>query len=300
MGMARGRRVSDETIRLPDGRRLAYREYGAADGPVVVNCHGGLLTGRDVAPFDEPARAAGIRIVSPDRPGIGASPAAPGRTTADWAADVRALLDGLGVDRAAVLGWSMGGQYALACAALIPERVERAVVVAGALPIDDPETFAQLNKMDRRLTRLSERREAFARIEFSTLGTVARRAPRLWTRQMTKGLPRGEAEALRGLPDPGFASAAAAALHHGHGMVEEYRAWARPWGFRPEAVDRPTGVWQGDADTLIPRHWGERLAARIPGARLSMLPREGHYLALSHRAEILHDLVGDLPGIRQD
>jgi pimeloyl-ACP methyl ester carboxylesterase len=263
---------------------------------VIVNCHGGLLSGRDVAPLGEAARVLGLRIVSPDRPGIGASSPAPGRTTADWATDVRALLDGLGVERAAVLGWSMGGQYALACAALIPERVDRVVVVAGALPIDDDATFAELNKMDRRLTRLSERRAGLARAEFSALGTVARHAPRLWLRQMAKGSVPAEADALRALPDPGFASTAATALQHGRGMVEEYRAWARPWGFRAEDIDRPTVVWQGDADTLIPPRWGERLAERIPGSRLTMVANAGHYLALSRPADILRDLMGDLPG----
>jgi pimeloyl-ACP methyl ester carboxylesterase len=73
---------------------------------------------------------------------------------------VRALLDSLGTGRAAVLGWSMGGQYALACAALLPGRLSRTSVIAACLPLDDDATFGALNAMDRRFTRLERVRGA--------------------------------------------------------------------------------------------------------------------------------------------
>jgi pimeloyl-ACP methyl ester carboxylesterase len=251
------------------------------------------LCGRDAAVFADAAQRLGVRIVAPDRPGIGASTAAPGRDTAGWAADVRALLEQLGIDRASVLGWSMGGQYALACAAALPERIDRAVVVAGALPLDAPAVFAELNAMDRRLTRRSTRHPRLARLSFAALGAVVRRAPKLWRRRMEHDAVPAEAEALRALPDPGFAATAAVAFEHADGMVEEYRAWARPWGFAPEDVQTPTVVWQGDADTLVPPRWAGILAGRIPNAQLKLRPGEGHFLSLRHQDEILRDLLGD-------
>src|SRR5215475_7482801 len=102
------------TVGLRDGRTLAYREYGDAAGAVVVHCHGGLVCGLDAAPFHATAQELGLRIIAPDRPGLGESSAALGRATGDWAADVEDLLTALAVERASVLGWSMGGQYALA------------------------------------------------------------------------------------------------------------------------------------------------------------------------------------------
>ena len=124
------------SVAIGNGRVLVYREFGHPGGRPVIYCHGGFMSGLDIAPWDDDAVAAGVRIVAPARPGLEGSSVAPGRTTVDWADDVRALLDGLAIERAGVLGWSMGGQYALACAARLPDRVEQAVVVAGASALD--------------------------------------------------------------------------------------------------------------------------------------------------------------------
>jgi len=284
---------AEMVITLPDGRAFAFREYGDPGGAPVVNCHGGLLSGLDVAPFDAAARELGLRIVSPDRPGIGASAAKPGRTTADWADDVHALLDSLGIERTAVFGWSMGGQYALACGARLGGpggRVERVVVVAGCLPLDDDATFEHLNAMDRRLTRLSQHHPHVARDVFRSLGEVARHRPEAWAHMTTRGAVPEEGKALDALPDPGIASAAAHALEHGDGMVEEYVAWARPWGFTPEDVAAPTTIHQGTHDDLVPHAWADMLAARIPGSRLVSHEGAGHFLTYVDPAAVLQDL----------
>src|SRR3954452_5974680 len=136
--------MSEKIIALPRGRSIGYREYGDPNGRPVINCHGGLLCGLEVAPFDQPARDLGLRIIAPDRPGIGASDPSPGRTTGDWSSDVRDLLDALDIESTAIFGWSMGGQYALACAARLADRVTRTVCVAGAIPLDEA-TLAELN-----------------------------------------------------------------------------------------------------------------------------------------------------------
>ncbi len=284
--------MSGRSVDIGGGRRLGYREFGDPDGTPVVNCHGGLVCGLDVAPLHDAARAIGVRLISPDRPGLGASTPLPGRTTADWAADVRALLDQLAIERTSVLGWSMGGQYALACAALLPDRVARTVVVAGAIPLEDDTAFGELNAMDQRLTNLARNHGALARHSFTTLGRIARHAPRGWTRVMARDATDAEADALRSLSDPGLAAAAAGALAYGAGMVEEYRAWVRPWRFAPEAIVGSIRLWQGDADTLVPPKWAESLAQRIPSAKLHLFPGEGHFLTYRHQAEILGALAG--------
>jgi len=284
------RPVPDDAIipvPLPDGRTLALREYGDPDGRPVLSCHGGLLCGLDAAGYDDAARAAGLRILSPDRPGLGESSPAPDRVTGDWAADVAALLDHQGIARAAVLGWSMGGQYALACAARIPDRITSAVIVAGCLPLDDDATFAQLNALDRRLTRLSEHHPHVAHDVFAALGDVARHRPAAWGHLTERAVPADEVASLEALTDPGLARAAAAALAHGDGMVEEYRAWARPWGFTPEDVGGPVTVWQGDADALVPPAWGAELARRIPDAELVAVAGAGHFVGYARTADVL-------------
>ena len=229
----------------------------------------------------------GVRLVSPDRPGLLQSDPAPARNTANWADDVAALLDALGVDAAGVLGWSMGGQYALACAARLTDRVTHTVVIASALPLDDEKTFSQLNAMDRRLTRLSQHHPHVASATFRTLGEIARRTPDVWAHLTTRGAVPDEASALDALPDPAIAAAAAAALEGGAGMIEEYCAWARPWGFELEEVAGKVTIWQGDADELVPSAWAKELATRIPDARLELRAGEGHFLGYVHREQVL-------------
>jgi pimeloyl-ACP methyl ester carboxylesterase len=281
-----------QTIELGGGRALAYREYGDPEGLTIVNCHGGLLCGLDVAPFDGPARGLGLRLVSPDRPGLGRSGPAPGRTTADWPDDVAALLDALEIEQCALFGWSMGGQYALACAARLAPRVTRTTVIASCLPLDATEHFEQLNAMDRRLTRLAQHHPHVATDTFRALAEMARRAPKAWAHATMRGAVPEEASSVEGLPDPGIAAAAAVALEGGDGMTEEYRAWARPWGFAPEDVMGTVDVWHGDHDELVPPEWGAELARRMPEGRLHRVAGAGHFLGYTHTSEVLAGLAG--------
>jgi pimeloyl-ACP methyl ester carboxylesterase len=283
--------MEKRSLAIGSGRELAYREVGKSDGPAVVYCHGGFMSGLDIAPWADAASAAGVRIVAPARPGLDGSSSAAGRTTGDWADDVRALLDGLEIQRASVFGWSMGGQYALACAARLADRVMKAVVIAGAIPLTDDQALQDLNKMDRRLTKQAQDRPWAARLTLGAMAQMAKHAPKMWTKTLTKDLPDAEAKTVRGFSDSGLADAAAAGLSSTHGMVEEYLAWARPWGFDAADVTVPTMIVQGTADTLVPDHWGEVLAQQIPNATLSMHEGEGHFVGYSHQAEVLAALT---------
>ena len=117
-----------EQIALPDGRRLAFSELGDPAGVPVIHHHG--MPG---SRFDHQASPAfyarlGARVLTPDRPGYGLSDPHPGARLIDWAADVAALADTLGLARFGVTGLSGGGIFALACAACLPDRVTNAVV----------------------------------------------------------------------------------------------------------------------------------------------------------------------------
>src|SRR5262245_46760084 len=127
--------VVDRVVRLRDGRALGYAQYGSRDGVPILNAHGGFACRLDVAAADTVATAAGVRLISPDRPGVGLSDPKPGRTVLDWAHDVVELLDLIDVDRFAAMGWSMGGQYAAAVARALPHRVTRVAIIAGPLPL---------------------------------------------------------------------------------------------------------------------------------------------------------------------
>ena len=126
------------TIRLPDGRVLIAHDSGAGhSGPTVLWHTGSPQTGVLLPPVLTATAARGIRLVSYGRPGYGGSTVQPGRSVADAAADVAAIVDALGIGRFGTMGASGGGPHALACAALLPERVSGVVTLAGIAPFTD-------------------------------------------------------------------------------------------------------------------------------------------------------------------
>lgn len=275
----------DRVLRLRDGRSLGYAEYGVPDGYPIVNAHGGLACRFDVAAGDQVAADVGVRLISPDRPGIGLSSPQPGRATLDWARDVADLADSIGIERFSVMGWSMGGQYAAAVGHALCHRVNRVAIIAGALPLTEPGVFAQLPAMDRYLTRLSQRTPWLARQWFRAMRTAARTAPTLYGRIAARELGPADAAVISDEGFSAFAGMSREALRQLRGASEEYRAWIRPWGFAPEDLKVPVDIWAGKQDQLVHGDWPHHLAARIPQARLH-LREGGHFMAHLYYREI--------------
>lgn len=280
----------DRIVRLMDGRSVSYAQYGKPDGFPTVNAHGGLACRLDVAAADSVATAAGVRLISPDRPGVGRSDPQPGRTIDDWARDVAGLLDLIDVDRFAVMGWSMGGQYAAAVGHALPHRVTRVGIIAGALPLTEPGVFDELPTMDRVLTRAAQRTPWLAAQCFRTMRLAAGAAPTLYGRLAARELGPADGSVLREDGFAVFARMTREALRQPAGAVEEYRAWMRPWGFAPEELTVGVDVWAGTRDELINESWPRRLASRIPNATLNIRDG-GHFMAHLHYREIFDALM---------
>ncbi|UPA22173.1 alpha/beta hydrolase [Candidatus Peribacteria bacterium] len=111
-------------LRLPDNRMLEYAAYGDPHGKTVVYFHGFLGSCHQAALADTCGRDLGLRIIAPNRPGIGQSTPHVFPSMTDYAEDIRYLLDALDVERAAFIGVSSGGCFALACSYAMPERTQ--------------------------------------------------------------------------------------------------------------------------------------------------------------------------------
>src|SRR5919201_6415858 len=124
------------TITTPDGRTLAYVERGPKDGVPLVACHG--TPGSRYSRHPDPGiyDRHGVRAIIYDRPGYGRSDPQPRRSVADAAADVEAITDDFGFDRFAVVGGSGGAPHALACGALLGDRVIRVGALVTPAPSD--------------------------------------------------------------------------------------------------------------------------------------------------------------------
>ena len=286
-------RYGASLVHLADGRSLAYVEFGDPDGLAVLNCHGGLTSRLDVAGCDSAARAAGIRVISPDRPGVGLSDRQPGRSLLDWPGDAAHLLDELGVDRCSVFGWSAGGAYAVACAFALPGRVRSVGLVASTVP---PSAMTgDDNRMDRLFTRLSTRAPMIDRLVFRAMGGFARVSPVAFHKVSLVTLDRPSRAKVAGMSADEYSGAIATGLRNPAGVVDEYRILGSAWDFHPEQVAAPARIWQGDSDGFVPVAWSEWLAKHLPQADLVVCPGEGHFLALGRYREIFDWFVASSP-----
>src|SRR5690606_41993576 len=127
-------------LRLVCGRVLASCEFGGPSGARVVYFPGTPGSRLEPGLIDGDARAAGVRIISVDRPGIGCSSYQRGRTICHWPGDVVQLADALGYAGSSfgVIGFSGATPYATACARLIPHRLTHVAVVSGHGPLGAP------------------------------------------------------------------------------------------------------------------------------------------------------------------
>jgi pimeloyl-ACP methyl ester carboxylesterase len=256
----------------------------------VIEMHGNP-GGRLLLWDEDVLRASGVRWITVDRPGIGLSDALPGRGVTGWPRDVAELADAVGAGRFAVVGFSVGGAYAAACARELPGRVSAAALVSSIVPFDRPGSFEALGRSG--YWRLSRRAPRLSALGLRSQVAVARAVPGLAAKALAAGLSDADAELVRRRPEVvarGIAQVSDAIQPGARGLVEDLRIVMRPWGFRLEEIEVPTAVWQGDDDGSIPAAWAERLAAQIPGARLHARRGEGHLLMADRLGEIVSGL----------
>jgi pimeloyl-ACP methyl ester carboxylesterase len=242
--------------------------------------------------WDEPVlERAGVRWITVDRPGIGLSDQRPGRRVVDWALDVAELADALELERFAVVGFSVGGAHAAACARELGDRVTAAALVSSIVPLDRAGAFAELGRSG--YWRLSRRAPGLAALSLRLQTSLARALPGLAARAFARELSAADAKLVARRPElvaRGIAQVRDAMQPGAGGLVDDLRSVMRPWGFRLDEIEVPTFVWQGDDDGSIPAAWGERLAREIPGATLHARRGEGHLLM----ADRLEEIVGEL------
>jgi pimeloyl-ACP methyl ester carboxylesterase len=263
---------AERDVVLPGGRALHVYEAGAddPDAGVVFWHHGTPNTGAPPAPLIPAARARGLRWVSYDRPGYGGSSPHPGRDVAAAAADVAAIADALGVARFAVMGHSGGATHALACAALLGDRVTAAACGSGLAPraAEGLDWHAGMGA-----AAVAEHHAAEAgRAALAAHLAAADFDPELFT-------PADHA-ALAG-PWGWLATVAQQALAGGpDGQIDDGLAYVAPWGFDPAAVRVPVLILHGAEDRMVPAAHGAWLAARVPGAEWWRREGEGHVSVL--------------------
>jgi pimeloyl-ACP methyl ester carboxylesterase len=273
-----------ESVILPDGRTLGFEDYGDPTGFPVLSFHGGLSSRLDAAPAHDAAVAMGVRLLSPDRPGMGLSTFQPGRRLIDWPADVEHLARALGLSRFAVMGWSAGGPYAAVCAAKLPRRVTAAALLSSSVPLDLYGTTRGLTIEDRVLLVLAQHAPRLASTVMKVSIVNASNARLL--RAAMRAFPPADRTIITqwGPPDRALAFVREAMRQGTDGCVLDYKIFGDPWGFSLEEIGVPVQIWEGADDRTGPPGYREFLHRRIKGSTLTVVPGEGHLSLLPHQA----------------
>jgi pimeloyl-ACP methyl ester carboxylesterase len=269
---------------------------GPPDGAVVLFHTGTPAAGRMFAPQVEAGAARGLRHLAYSRPGYGDSDRQPGRRVADCAPDVTEILDELGIDRCYSVGLSGGGPHALACAALLPDRVIAAATLGGAAPWD-AEGLDWLDGMGA---------DNHAEFGAAVRGEEALQAFLEPAAAEMIGASTADLAAAFGdlVSDVDFEAISGAFAEHlsrilreglGHGIwgwVDDDLAFVTDWGFDLGAIERPVTIWHGAQDRFVPPMHGRWLVEHVPGARAELRAEHGHLsLQLSAYGEILDSLL---------
>ncbi|GAA3369511.1 alpha/beta hydrolase [Streptomyces sannanensis] len=278
-------------VRAADGRHLVVERIGDPRGRPVFLLHGTPGSRLGPAPRGMVLYQRSTQLICFDRPGYGSSDRLPGRSVADVAEDVRAIADELGLERFAVVGRSGGAPHALACAALLPERVTRTAALVGLAPRDAVglDWFAGMtdSNVTEYTTAAADPAELAARL-IPRSAAIRQNPVRLLDelrRELTQSDRMVVADA--GVRSMLLRNYREALRTSAWGWIDDALAFCSPWGFDPADIPGPVLLWHGEKDVFSPVGHSRWLAQRIPGATAVLEPAAAHFDALHALPRVL-------------
>lgn len=269
--------VTETDLVLPGGRTLHVYDTGGPARRTVFWHHGTPNTGAPPGPLLPLAAELEVRFVSFDRPGYRTSTPVPGRTVGNAAECVAAVADALGIGEFALMGHSGGSSHALACAALVPDRVLAVASLAAVAPFDAGglDWFGGMAAASAASLRAAtegraakEKHEAAAEFDpevFTEADLAVLSGSWSWLDEVVR-----------------------AALADGPGgLIDDDLAYVAPWGGDPARITAPVLLVHGERDRMIPATHSAWLAGRCPHAEYRPVPGEGHLSVLRHAADAL-------------
>ena len=275
------------SVTTADGRTLTVSEGGDPDGVPIVAHSGTPGSSMLYPPHVRAAEEAGVRLISYDRPGYGASTRMEGRNVADCAVDVAAICDALEIGRFCVWGVSGGGPHALATAALLPDRVAAAAVIASVAPYgaEGLDFTAGMGEMNVESFEAVLAGEGAHRAQFQRdlEGMLSSTPETLVEVLLTLLGPADKAVLDEELAAYMIESSRAGIVPSSDGWWDDDLVITKPWGFDLSAIQIPVLYWHGEQDKFVPFSHGQWLAAHIPGVEARLTAEDGHLTILVSR-----------------
>ena len=274
-------------LTLPDNRQLAYAEYGDPNGHPVFYFHGAPSSRLEPLILGESVISRfGLRVIAPDRPGVGQSDFQPNRGFSDWVNDVVFLADAFSLDKFSVLGLSGGCGYVAVCAAKIPERLHAAVIVSGAWRMDLNEDLSTINRLDWFFAK---------RIPIVHLGWLKlmqqslKGKPEKLLPKFKKQFPLADYLVLEqpGRIEPLCETTLEAMRRGAKGAAYDLQLYAREWDFSLDEIQMPLIMFHGEQDINVPLSPIKRVVANLPTAQLTTYPEEGHFSLIINQFETI-------------
>ncbi|MFG2043283.1 alpha/beta fold hydrolase [Dactylosporangium sp. NPDC048998] len=276
---------------MAGGRRLQYEVSGKPDGRPVVLHHGMPGSASGPKPRNSVLYRAGIRLICYSRPGYGDSTRRERRTVADAADDVLALAGALGLDRFAVLGRSGGGPHALACAALLPERVTRAAALVSFAPRDaiGLDWYRDMAASNQHSYAAAEDGGELLQGQLRHESDRVNADPRHLLTRLLREMPGAD---RRIVADPGIESQllqtyAVAVRAGAGGWIDDMLALSSDWGFDLGDIRVPVRFWHGAEDQFAPASHTRWLAEHIAGAKAEIEHGKAHFHALTVMLDLM-------------
>src|SRR3954469_10288382 len=286
--------VNEGSLTTPDGRTVAWTDCGVPDGRVLLRMPGTPGSRWSLRADRTPWADRGLRVITTERPGFGASTPLPGRGHVQPADDVARILDELGIGTVALIGGSGGGPHVLAFSARHSTRVRAATVLVGAAPLNDDEIdqMIELNVLASRLGRAGgvdglremqeDQREQILRDPLAVFKQIMATAPEDDQRVMAD--PAWQATFVRAITE---------ALGQGvQGWLDEGLTFENKWDeIDIDNITTSITWWASDGDHNCPLSAAKRYAARMPNADLRVWADGGHLTGYHREGEILDELL---------
>ena len=274
------------SINLPDGRKLAWSEWGPASGRPVLFCTGAAMSGSLGFGTDH-LHELNLRLIAIDRPGLGASDPHLDKTFATWTEDMRNLVSANAITSALAVGFSQGAPFALALASA--GLVDAVAVVSGQDELSHPDLMLKLQPDVAGLIGGVQQDPNMFEAYFAQMLNEEG----LWKMIIGMSAERDKALYLQ----PEFSAAFRNCLHEGfsqgpQGYARDLVNALRPWPFRVEDIPVPVDLWFGatDTSTVHSPDFGATLARRLPNSTHVLDPDEAGSILWTRSRDILTQL----------
>jgi pimeloyl-ACP methyl ester carboxylesterase/DNA-binding CsgD family transcriptional regulator len=278
---------------LPDGRRLAYRDYGLRGGVPVILLPSSVSSSWLWPPEAEAAKRAGLRYIVVERPGTGASTADPDLTFESFARDLEHFADALGLDRFRLTARSSASPFALACAARLGSRVELLLLASARLGVPE-DARKNARKPVGMLGAFFNNLKRYPWLLDSTLFILRAKMSRNFIRPLVykffepspadvaliRATPSLEAAMIR--------STMETVAHTYAGLLRESQLYLDGVSLDLTGVTAPVLVWHGEEDGVVPLGEMKRRLAEvgIEPAEIRAFPGDGHCFVNKRHEEI--------------